>query len=167
MFLKTGKMLTKIIIISALSFTLFISSTYFNIENIGNGEWEKFYENGAFYSIIKCNDSYILVGDKYYENAPQEIVGQGWMVKIDKDGNLIWEKTYGSKNASFSFARIIKDSKYFIIAGSKSYGNGDSDFWVVKVDEDGNEIWNKTYGSEENDFLRSIIKTEDGYLLCG
>jgi len=156
------KMLTKIAIISALSLTLFISSTYFNIENIGNGEWEKFYENGSFYGIIAYNDSYMVVGYKWCNNNTQ-----GWLVKIDAEGNIIWEKTYGGKEDD-EFRKIIREDENFIIAGeTSSYGNDGRDFWVVKVDENGNEIWNKTYGNNENMFLRSIIKDDNGYLLCG
>lgn len=98
-------MLTKIAIISALSFTLFISSTYFNIEHIENSEWEKIYENGAFYSIIKCNDGYMVVGYKRCNNNTQ-----GWLVKIDAEGNIIWEKTYGGKGDD-EFKKIIKEVK--------------------------------------------------------
>ena len=152
----------KIAIPFILSFALFISSTYFNIENIGNGEWEKIYENGAFYSIIKCNDGYMVVGYKWCNNNTQ-----GWLVKIDAEGNIIWEKTYGGKEDD-EFKKIIKEGENFIIAGeTSSYGNDGRDFWVVKVDKNGNEIWNKTYGNNENMFLRSIVKDDNGYLLCG
>ena len=160
------KKMKKIAIIAFISMAFFIFPNHVIQENDG-GEWEKLYANGSFNSIVRCDNGYLLAGDKYYESREHEIAGQGWLVEINKYGNLIWGKTYGGKGDD-GFQKIIKDGKNFIIAGDTlSYGKGGSDFWVVKVDEDGNEIWNKTYGSEENDFLRSIIKTEDGYLLCG
>src|SRR5690606_23152649 len=51
----------------------------------------------------------------------------------------------------------------------KTQGNkGQFDFWVVKLDSNGNKLWDKTFGGNKSDHLSSLVQTTDGgYLLGG
>ncbi|HWB63394.1 MAG TPA: T9SS type A sorting domain-containing protein, partial [Chitinophagales bacterium] len=54
-------------------------------------------------------------------------------------------------------------------SGNKtSTGCGYEDYWVVKIDSNGNELWDKDYGGLNGDDLRSVVQTKDkGYLIAG
>lgn len=85
-----------------------------------------------------------------------------------------WSKTFGGSKYDGTNG-IIKahDSGYLILGTSKSNdgdkdsSKGDYDIWLLKIDENGKELWNKTYGGSKEDFGKCIIKTKDnGYLIA-
>jgi hypothetical protein len=54
---------------------------------------------------------------------------------------------------------------------TRSYGQGSTysgDMWIVKVDTNGNQVWSKTYGTDDNDVARGLDVTDaGGYLMVG
>lgn len=116
------------------------------------------------YSIIEIKDGYIIAG---INNLYNDSWIDAWIVKTDKNGNKIWDKTFG-RNGTDIPKSITKTEDGYIIAGyTNSYGNGERDIWIVKTDINGNKIWDKTFGGKRWDEANSIIKTEDGYLVLG
>ena len=56
----------------------------------------------------------------------------------------------------------------YILGGTtRSFGSGNGDFWIIKVDDLGNQIWEKTVGGSQDDYLRDIKSTSDGGYICG
>ena len=101
-----------------------------------------------------------------------------WIVKLDENGNILWDKTIGGSNGDdylFSLQQtsdngyILGGSSSSNISGDKSENSkGVSDYWVVKLDEDGNKIWDKTIGGSSFDILYSLQQTADnGFILGG
>ena len=100
-----------------------------------------------------------------------------WLIKVDSIGNILWQNTYGG--ADYDYARKIIPAiggGYYLagishsgISGTKlEYSRGLGDFWVIKIDAEGNELWQKTIGSLAEDELTDILETPDGKLiLCG
>jgi hypothetical protein len=118
-------------------------------------------------SVIQLIDSsYIMVG---YTNS----IGFGgydiFLVKADKYGALVWQKTIGGTDWDFANSLQQTSDGGFIIAGSTySYGYGNEDGYVVKTDANGNITWSKTFGGANDDEFKSVIQTADGgYALCG
>jgi len=55
-----------------------------------------------------------------------------------------------------------------VAGGTDSFGAGGDDFWVLRLDKDGNVLWQKTYGGLGNDGAYSIRQTSDvGYIVAG
>lgn len=136
----------------------------------GDTLWTKRYGNSYFdsgKSIIQTIDGgYIIVGST-------SSVG-GWdydvyVLKLNENGNLIWSKTFGGSGFDYGFSVQQSNDGGFLIAGSTySYGNGGSDFYVIKTDNNGETLWTKTYGGEEDEYCRSIAKTNEGdFVLAG
>jgi hypothetical protein len=98
-----------------------------------------------------------------------------WLVNINVDGELLWEKTYGGSENDFGIDIVSVKEKGYYIAGNSSSSNGNisnnnggSDFWLIKVDESGSQSWDKNYGGSENDYLKDILfKDSSIYLLGG
>ncbi|RTY86619.1 T9SS type B sorting domain-containing protein [Flavobacterium sp. GT3R68] len=100
-----------------------------------------------------------------------------WVVKLDANRNIIWDKTYGGSGVD-RLEKVIEtnDGGYLLggfsdsnISGEKSENSkGDLDMWIIKVDQSGNIMWQKTLGGSGLDWLDSMIKTPDGgYILEG
>ena len=86
-----------------------------------------------------------------------------WLVKTDPDGNHEWNQTYGGTENERAVAIIsANDGEYLIVGNTASFGEGETDFYLVKTDNAGNMIWNKTYGGAAAETPFSIINTTDG-----
>ncbi len=88
---------------------------------------------------------------------------------VDKPLNGGWEKTYGGSEYDFcGSGRQTSDGGYIFCGETESYGAEGLDGWLVKTDADGNEVWNKTYGGAEDEFVIFVRQTNDsGYILTG
>ena len=100
-----------------------------------------------------------------------------WLVKTREAysplGSVIdgvnWSRTYGGAQDDAAKCIIQADGGFYVMAGyTNSYGTGGSDMYLVKVDSDGNLLWNTTYGGPENEAANSIVQTSDGgFILAG
>ena len=92
-----------------------------------------------------------------------------WILKLDGDGNVIWQKTYGGEGNEYAFVvQQTQDEGYIVAAQTYSFGAGSSDIWVFKLDANGNVTWQKTYGGEGREYPWSIQQTTDGgYIVAG
>jgi hypothetical protein len=89
-----------------------------------------------------------------------------WILKMNPTGDELWQKTYGGYNSDEPFSIIESNDNNLIIVGiTRSYGAGDFDGWIIKIDPEGLPIWQKSYGGDYNDFLISIDETPSGEFL--
>jgi hypothetical protein len=141
----------------------------------GNVEWNKPYgaptsiylESGE--SLVQTDDGgYALAGYAgiYVEPIPYY---DFWLVKTDPLGNMEWNQTYGGADIDMAYSVIqTNDGGYIMTGGTRSYGTGKTDFWLVKTDPLGNMEWNQTYGGADHDYAYSVIQTGDGeYAIAG
>ena len=85
--------------------------------------------------------------------------------KIDESGNQEWLKTYGGTDTEQGNSLYqINNGNYVIVGSTKSYGEGQKDIWVLKIDNEGNEIWNQAYGTNVNNYGVSVLPSNDGGL---
>jgi hypothetical protein len=93
-----------------------------------------------------------------------------WLIKTDHNGYEQWNKTYGGALSDIGMSVLQTDDGGYVIGGYEaSFAGTDSDdFYLIKTDQTGNMIWNKTYGGGEPETSYSMIKTNDGgYALAG
>ncbi len=110
-------------------------------------------------------------------NKSQESYGSFdyWVVKLSASGSIEWEKTLGGMFSDQLKTVLITEDGYLVggtsnslVSGNKSAKElGMNDYWIIKLDEKGNEVWQRTYGGEGDDSLSQILETENGYLLAG
>ena len=152
--------------------------------------WKKVY-GGKFADGLlntkKIEDGFISIGytNSFRENGlnvPEETIfkrikrifikpklsQEVWFMQLDENGKKVLEKTYGGEKLDIGkFIFSSSDSTHLIIGETKSFKRIESDIWLIEVDEDGNEIWNKTYGGKSSDRLTACKKMNNGnYLLA-
>ena len=119
----------------------------------GNVEWQKTYggtEDDVASSIQQTGEGgYIVAGYTSSFGAGKKDV---WVLKLDKDGNVEWQKTYGGTEDDVASSIQQTGEGGYIVAGyTSSFGAGKKDVWVLKLDKDGNVEWQKTYGGTGDD----------------
>lgn len=118
-------------------------------------------------SVVQLLDSsYVIAG---YTSSTGVGGYDVFLVKTDKTGALLWQKTIGGADWDFAYSMEATADGGFIIAGTTySYGRGNADGYIVKTDANGNVVWQKTYGGINDDEFKSVIQTADGnYALTG
>ena len=134
----------------------------------GNMQWNQTYggtNRAEALSVVQTSDGrYALAGEIWIDDGDQDF----WLVKTDEYGNIQWNRTYGGSSQETPFSLVETSDTGFVLAGrTRSFGIGDGDCWLVKVDSLGNMEWNKTYGGEETDHIESIVQTSDGGFALG
>ena len=86
-----------------------------------------------------------------------------WILKLDSAGNLVWEATFdGGEDEEAASIEQTSDGGYIVAGSTKSYGAGDYDMWLLKLDSDGNKLWERFYGGIEQDRAVAVHQTGDG-----
>jgi hypothetical protein len=144
----------------------------------GNLLWQEVYDLGGIEDdrgndIIKTSHGgYIICGTTYNTDDAIGGVKDALLLKIDNSGSYEWHKIYGTREGEE--AHSVQETKRngYVFAGSTtapSDEGGDFDFLLVKTDQDGNQLWSKTFGGSNNyDFASSLVIDElGGYVLAG
>ena len=147
----------------------------------GSLEWSKTLGGTSFdefWSVLPTEDGgYLVVGRSGSQNGDvAENFGNldTWLVKLSSVGEVIWSKVYGgSKEDGASRVINTSDGGYLVIGqtsstdGNVSSGNGNVDYWVLKVDSLGDLEWEHSYGGSGADVASDGYEITDGYLICG
>jgi hypothetical protein len=153
------KLIFFIFLCVSCSFEIVYSQNQFQIAIGGTG-------NEYAYSIKRTTDGgYAAAGGTTSFGAGS---GDFYVVKIDGSGNLQWTRTVGG--AGYDGALFIvqtTDGGYAVAGYTQSFGAGNSDFYIVKLDAGGNFQWNKTIGGPNEDVALAIVQTTDGGYAAG
>ena len=112
------------------------------------------------FSVDTTNDGgYILAGfSTSYGNGNWD----AWIVKTDKNGNGIWHRSFGTPLRESAWQIMQTNNNGYTILGEHSPDNQKGNILLIQTDSLGYALNQKSYGGEENDGARQIIKTSDG-----
>ena len=175
------------------------------VNNVGAFEWQKTYGGSnrewGQSGIATADGGFMIVGGTctvendgdvtghhgldptvfvdYEDEHPQDI----WVLKINAEGILLWEKAFGGSRWDEGHAIIKTNDGNYMIAGKTSSWDGDlnghrrstvgatgtdnSDLWVFKIDDTGNLLWQQCYGGNSDDNANCIIAKTNGYIIGG
>jgi len=93
----------------------------------------------------------------------------GWVLKLNPDGNIVWQKTYGGSGSDHAnFIQQTDDGGYIVTGWTDSFGKKNLDLWIFKLNPNGKIVWQKTYGGNDIDYAESVMQTSDGgYIIAG
>jgi hypothetical protein len=165
------------------------------LDSLGNILWEKAYGTADYeepMAIQQTTDGGFVVAGytSVYAMYPdpgvdpfcwcdcffcEEFIRDVWVLKLDASGNIEWQKSYGGAtnddyndhDEAYSVQQTSDGG--FVVAGyTMSFGAGNNDLWVLKLDASGIIEWQKTYGGGSNESAKSIQQTTDsGYIVAG
>lgn len=130
--------------------------------------------NDYGYSIIRTADGgYLLSGRTTSNNNGDVGATHGgidmWVVKLDATGAITWQKTYGGNADEYSVAAAATPDGYVLAGYTTSTNTGDvgpnrgnTDFWVVKINQSGVLQWQKTLGGNADDRPAAVAVTAEG-----
>ncbi len=121
------------------------------------------YQDNASSFIGTADGGYLLVGNTIKQD---ENYTDAYIIKTDKNGKVDWTKIYGGNfDDGASGAAELSDGSFIIVGTSSSFGGGQAEVYLLKLDASGNKIWEKTIGENKDVGASHIIKTSDGGLL--
>ncbi len=148
--------------------------------------WQKNLESGTqdFLSglAITIDGQYLVSGSSIQKNqnptANHQNKGYDYhILKLDQQGQRVWEKYFSGNQHDYLSSTVATREGGFLLAGTsysssaldkKDKSNGSSDMWVIKLDENGEEQWQKTIGTRYSEEARSVTQTTDeGYIVAG
>ena len=152
------------------------------IDAMGDLQWSRYF-GGTFtdtaYDSVQTQDGNFLIMGSSDSDDVDIINNKGtydfWVVKLNNTGTLLWEKSFGG--SEIDEARAITttaDGNFFIAGDSRSNdidlstNNGAADVWIIKINSDGDLLWEKTFGGSSFDGVKAIYKTQNNeFLVAG
>lgn len=148
----------------------------------GNAVWKRYFggtNNDRSYDALETADGgFLMTGasesDDFDINDDKGSY-DFWAVRLSGSGELIWTKSFGGDGIDIGYAATkTSDGNYMMVGDTRSSDQdistplGNADAWLVKFNDDGALIWEKTYGGTEFDTAKSIVPLANGnYLISG
>jgi len=129
------------------------------------------------------DQQYLITGssiqsDKQQASGSKQNNGYDFhLVKLNQQGDQVWEKYFSGQNHDYLSATVTTQDGGFLLAGTSYSGKGldkkedsrgGSDIWLIRLNEFGDELWQKTLGTSSDEEARSVIQTTDlGFFVAG
>lgn len=151
----------------------------------GDIEWQRTYggnDDDRAYAVTVSNDGGFYVTGPSWSDSSGTKSGDSrgfcdyWVLKLNAWGEQVWELTLGGDDIDESRDILALDDGGCLVGGRSISGvsgdkitlnRGDYDYWVVRLDSLGHEIWQKSYGGEDKDYLYAMEQSPGGYLIGG
>ena len=147
----------------------------------GTMEWRRYFggtNNDRAYASVQADDGGILmVGAS--ESTDFDISNSKgsydfWAVRLDASGELLWERSFGGSEIDIAFSAVKTPDGNYVIAGDTRSNDGDvtefngnADVWVIKINDQGGLLWQKTLGGTGFDSARAVVATTNGLAITG
>ncbi|MBP2616753.1 hypothetical protein J2772_001910, partial [Chryseobacterium jejuense] len=99
------------------------------------------------------------------------------LVKLNQQGEEAWEKYFSGNNHDYLSATVTTQDGGFLVAGTSYSGKGldkkedskgGSDIWLIRINEFGDELWQKTLGTSSDEEAKAVIQSTDlGFFVAG
>ncbi|PTT40679.1 secretion protein [Chryseobacterium sp. HMWF028] len=129
------------------------------------------------------DQQYLITGssiqsDKQQASGSKQNNGYDFhLVKLNQQGEEAWEKYFSGQNHDYLSATVTTQDGGFLLAGTSYSGKGldkkedskgGSDIWLIRINEFGDELWQKTLGSSSDEEARAVIQSTDlGFFVAG
>ncbi|MGF1558865.1 MAG: hypothetical protein ACFCUL_07235 [Flavobacteriaceae bacterium] len=149
------------------------------LDDKGNLKWQSPFGGTGIeraQDIAKTDDGgYVISGNTFSTDGDiTKNHGESdiWLIKVASDGKMVWERTFGGSGFDDAQSVSLSADGGFIIAGNSKSNDadananaGENDIWVIKTDENGNMVWQKSFGGTGLDFGFDALETADGGII--
>lgn len=140
----------------------------FKYDENGNQLWE--YKYGTSYThtepyavLVDVHDNIFLIGF-----ASRNHDNDFFVIKIDKDGKFLWDKTYGKNKSDIAYDAVMDPEGNIYITGVTSNSNLNEEFYTIKIDKNGKLLWENVYNKNKNDIGSGItLDSENNVYVIG
>jgi hypothetical protein len=157
------------------------------VDAMGVGLWDRSYGGASddlLISTVNLSGGGFLLGGTSLsgvsgnKTAPSLGLRDYWVLRIDSDGGVVWDKSYGGTGSDFMQSVVeakggtpgywLGGYSFSETNGTKtSQGHGLADYWIVRTDEQGNPLLDRALGGPHHDYLIELLATDDGGVLLG
>ncbi|PQB05184.1 T9SS C-terminal target domain-containing protein [Aureitalea marina] len=165
-------------------------SDFWIVKLSANGEeiWQKTLGGSdidRLISIVESPDGGLVLGGLSQsgasEHKSEKTIGDTglfdyWVLKLDVDGNIEWENTIGGSDEDHLQAMVATNDGGYLLGGwsqsqpgfdKTAVNHGSYDYWLVKINANGDVVWDASFGGNNWEFLESMVQTSDGGFLIG
>ncbi|WP_457752170.1 hypothetical protein [Thermococcus sp.] len=129
------------------------------LSGTGDVIWSKVYGRSKWdwgNSVVTDSHDDIYIGGVYWlsTSSPYDPLGKGgdgWIVKLDPNGNVVWDKTIGDVGDDWISKINLLGNDILFVGGTQSFGAGGYDVWVGRLNASGDIMWVRTYGGDRED----------------
>lgn len=115
--------------------------------------------------ILFCSSLFFLTATHLLASDDCQGTAPGRLTDPSQSG---WAATYGGADLDWTDSiQQTNDGGYIVAGGTRSFGSGSADVWILKLRPDGSVEWQKTYGGDGYDEAESIQQTSDGGVYSG
>ncbi len=141
------------------------------IDADGDSAWSRTFGGSGedcVYDVVMTDDGgFLLVGysNSFTPSGDTDV----FILKTDQYGDSLWSVGYGGEGNDFANGvAATSDGGYLIAGWSDSFGTGDDDIWLIKINSSGDSLWACTFGGSGDDYAYDVMQTADGnYLVAG
>jgi len=119
---------------------------------------------------------FLLIGSSLSATGGTRTAGflggaDAWVTRVDEQGAPLWDRAFGGEGSDqFTSGIELSDGGFLLVgasssepgAGKSSAHYGESDGWVVRLDAQGNQLWERSYGGSFTDELHAILAASEG-----
>jgi len=140
----------------------------YKVDGVGNELWSRTLpsdQENRVYDILATSDGGYLLAGYRYAPAGENYTGQDfYLVKLDADGNIVWEKVYGDIYADIGYSVIEVSTGGYLITGTSEMDPGTSglDVLLVRTDTDGNLLWQSYVGGSYDQYGYDVMEDAAG-----
>ncbi|MFX1300700.1 MAG: hypothetical protein ACFFDE_07135, partial [Promethearchaeota archaeon] len=117
-------------------------------------------------SVINCHDGGFSLYGITFANRSGDYDPDCLIVRIDENGNQLWNTTFGDAGSENPTSLVqCYDGGFAFTGYTINYSADQTDLWFVRIDSEGNQMWNQTYVWDGTQAGASLIETESGFLL--
>jgi hypothetical protein len=130
----------------------------------GDSLWTRTYGAGG-YEHGRCAEQtsdggYIMTGSRRPTLSSDCDI---YVIKTDADGDVVWDGTYGGPGDDTGRSiREVSTGGYIVVGDTYSFGEGDRDYYVLRLTTEGDPLWTRTYGGPQQDLANMVLEVSNG-----